>query len=235
MAGPGTTRVINGQVYYYNTDTQQYDIPLDLSGQTGPFGSSLSLSNPSGGAGDKTLAQPGSRFGAAPNTIQTNYQIIDLWGFSDQGEGLVDKAGNNIYNFTGQWAKNRYGVDAPLINSGPNKNTAFDANSPDTRFIYYDPNTRLWQRLSPEQMSQLPENILNQNTSRYSGESESPSVGLFYNPETSLFMPNRKLFVRITVSRNTRQRMLFIVPIRHRFMTHTTPTRRLNAQTLMKT
>ena len=195
MAGPGTanitgdsgTRVINGRVYYYNPDTQQYDIPLDLSGMTGPTGGSLSLSNPSGGAGDKTLAQPGSRFGAAPNTIQTTYQIIDLWGFSDQGEGLVDSTGRNIYQYTGEWAKNRYGVDAPLTNSGPNKNTAFDANSADTRFIYYDPNTRMWQRLSPEQTAQLPENILNQNSSRYSGESESPGVGLFYNPETSLF------------------------------------------------
>lgn len=167
------SKVVNGVTYY------SYD-----NGQTWmtPTGQPLS-----GGSGGKTLAQPGSRFGAAPNTIQTNYQIIDLWGFSDQGEGLVDKAGNNIYGFTGNWAQSRYGHNAPLINQGPNKNTAFDANSADTRFIYYDPNTRMWQKLSPEQTAQLPENILNQNSSRYSGESESPGVGLFYNPETSLF------------------------------------------------
>ena len=184
MAGPGSaslpntdiqTKVVGG-VTYYSAD----------GGTTWVNSQGEKLSG--GSAGGHTLAQPGSKhFGAAPNTIQTNYQIIDLWGFSDQGEGLVDKAGNNIYKFTGDWSQSRYGIAAPLINQGPNKNTAFDANSPDTRFIYYDPNTRLWQRLSPEQMSQLPENILNQNTSRYSGESESPSVGLFYNPETSLF------------------------------------------------
>ena len=184
MAGPGSANLPNiniqtkvvGGVTYYSAD----------GGTTWVNSQGEKLSG--GSAGGHTLAQPGSKhFGAAPNTIQTNYQIIDLWGFSDQGEGLVDKAGNNIYKFTGDWSQSRYGIAAPLINQGPNKNTAFDANSPDTRFIYYDPNTRLWQRLSPEQMSQLPENILNQNTSRYSGESQSPSVGLFYNPETSLF------------------------------------------------
>jgi len=183
MAGPGTANLPNvniqtkvvGGVTYYSAD----------GGTTWVNSNGEKLS---GGSSGHTISQPGSKhFGAAPNTLQTNYQIIDLWGFSDQGEGLVDQAGNNIYKFTGDWAQSRYGVAAPLINQGPNKNTTFDSNSADTRFIYYDPNTHKWNRLNAEQIAQLPENILNQNSSRYSGESASPSVNLFYNPETSLF------------------------------------------------
>ena len=173
-AGGGVQTKVVGGVTYYSGD----------GGKTWVNSKGEKLS---GGSVGKTIAQPGSKhFGAAPNSLQTNYQIIDLWGFSDQGEGLVDKAGNNIYKFTGDWSQSRYGIAAPLINQGPNKNTTFNANSADTRFIYYDPNTRTWNRLNAEQIAQLPENVIGQNSARYSGESD-PSVGLFYDPETSLF------------------------------------------------
>tara|TARA_R100001594_G_scaffold41979_1_gene74009 strand:- start:2579 stop:4189 length:1611 start_codon:yes stop_codon:yes gene_type:complete len=161
-------RTVNGVTEIWDQGTQEW---VPYTGQGGA------------GAGKPAKYIP-SPMGS--NRIHQNYQIIDLFGFAPNEEGqFVDPQGTSISDYGRDWTRSRYGIDAPFINQGPNKNTNFETGT-GVRFVYFDPNTRMWNALNDQQIAQLPEGVINQNSMTNRGQT-APGVNLFYNPGTELF------------------------------------------------